>query len=274
MNVDALARDLAALQPRPGIVRLRYGLVAAAAVLLVALAASEVRARLAGDDRGLRSRMVGLIAGTPVPVKQPVILVLPFKNLGTDSSDSLLIDHITAGLIQQLAIIDGLKVKYQESSFRLRDRPRDLDDIGKRLGVNLVIQGDARISGDRLLIRAAFVSIADNVPLWSGTFDGDLRSQGDVVAVIENLTRTIVNQLRLKLGRTQRRYDTDIPTLQTYLRARALRDARGRSAREAIPLFEEVIKKDPSYAPALAALAATYAYLGFCTRTPAAFIFR
>ena len=35
-----------------------------------------------------------------------------------------------------------------------------------------------------------------------------------------------------------------------------------RKAREAIPLFEEVIRKDPSYAPALAALAATYGYLG------------
>ena len=111
--------------------------------------------------------MVGLIAGTPVPVKQPVILVLPFKNLGTDSSDSLIIDHITAGLIQQLAIIDGLRVRYQESSFRLRDRPRDMADIGKRLGVNLVVEGDAQLSGDRLLIRATLVSVADDAPVWS-----------------------------------------------------------------------------------------------------------
>jgi TolB-like protein/Tfp pilus assembly protein PilF/tRNA A-37 threonylcarbamoyl transferase component Bud32 len=264
VNVDALARDLAALQPRPAIRRVGYAAVAAAAVLLVALVVSEVRARLAGDDRGLRSRMVGLIAGTPVAVKQPVIAVLPFKNLGTDSSDSLLIDSITAGLIQQLAIIDGLNVKFQESSFRLRDRPRDLADIGKRLGVNLVVEGDAQLSGDRLLIRATLVSVADDAPVWSDKVDRQLRSEGDLIGAVEDLTRTIVNKLRLKLGRTQRRYDTDIPTLQTYFRARALgRDRRGRGARKAIPLFEEVIKKDPSYAPALAALAATYAYLGF-----------
>jgi tetratricopeptide (TPR) repeat protein len=77
------------------------------------------------------------------------------------------------------------------------------------------------------------------------------------------VTRTIVNRLRLKLGRTQRRYETtDIATYEKYLRARALRDARGRAAHGAIALFEEVLQADPSYAPALAALAATYGYLG------------
>jgi tetratricopeptide (TPR) repeat protein len=72
------------------------------------------------------------------------------------------------------------------------------------------------------------------------------------------LTRTVVNELRLRLGRTQRRYDTDIPTLEKYLRARKLRDEEIVRAREAIPLFEEVIRREPAYAPAYAALATTY----------------
>jgi tetratricopeptide (TPR) repeat protein len=65
----------------------------------------------------------------------------------------------------------------------------------------------------------------------------------------------------LKLGPTQRRYDTDIATFQTYLKARALRDARGEQARASIALFEDVIRADPSFAPAKAALAAVYGFL-------------
>ncbi len=135
--------------------------------------------------------------------------------------------------------------------------------MGKLLGVNLAVEGGMQISGDRLLIHAALVSVTEDRQLWSNKVERHLTSEGDVVGAVEEVTRTIVNKLRLKLPPTQRRYDIDIPTYETYLRARALRDARARKAREAIPLFEEVIRKDQSYAPALAALAATYGYLGF-----------
>ena len=145
----------------------------------------------------------------------------------------------------------------------LRDRPRDLSDVANRLGVNMVVEGDAQLSAGRLVIRAALVPVADDGnPLWSDTLSRELRSEADLVAVVEDLTRTIVNRLRLKLGRTQRRYDTtNIATFQTYLQARAMRDTRGPGTRASVRLFEEVIQADPQYAPAKAALAATYGFL-------------
>ncbi|HSC28764.1 MAG TPA: protein kinase, partial [Vicinamibacterales bacterium] len=261
-TVDVLARDLTALQRRPGIVRLRNGLAAAAAILLVLLAALEIRARLSGDRRGPASQLAGLLAGAPGPVEHPVIAVLPFRNLSTEPGRDLLVDSVTAGLIRQLSIIDGLQVKGQQSSFMLRDRPLDLADIGKRLDVNLAVEGDARFSDGTLLIHAALVSVPDGLRLWSDAIEQRIESEADITGVVEDVTRTIVDRLRLKLGSPQRRYDTDIETLQVYLRARAMRDARGPQARAAIPLFEEVIRRDPSYAPAQAALAATYGYLG------------
>lgn len=260
-NADKLARDLLALQRRPAIVALRYGLSACAAVLVVALLASEARARLSGDHRSLARRLASLVAATPNPLENPVIAVLPFENLGTETDSDLLVDSVTAGLIRQLSSIDGLQVRSQESSFRLGHGSRDLANVGKRLSVNLVVQGDARATADTLRINAALLSVADGTTLWSYTVDRQLRSEGDVVGVVAELTRTIVNRLRLELGRTQRRYDTEIATFQTYLKARALRDARGKQARASIALFEEVIRADPSFAPAKAALAAVYGFL-------------
>jgi serine/threonine-protein kinase len=259
-TVEALARDLNARRRRTGM-RLRAALAGVAALLVVAIGVLEGYSRAVGDARSLRTRLASLVMGSPSPVAQPVIAVLPLRNLG-DPGAGLLVDSVTAGLIKQLAIINGLEVKSQTSSFMLRDKPRNLTDIGKRLGVNLIVEGDAQLSSGKLIVQASLVSTADAKRLWSGRIDRQVRSEGDVVGVVEDLTRTIVNELRLKLGPTQRRYDTDLATLDKYLKARVLRDERGRSVRDAIELFKKVIEKDPTFAPAHAALAGTYGYLG------------
>jgi eukaryotic-like serine/threonine-protein kinase len=269
-NVDALGRDLAALVRPSMMKRLPYGLAIAAAVFLVAIAAFEVRARLVGDQRSLRSGVAGPISG-PAAVEGPVIVVLPFRNLGTEPGSDLLVDSLTAGLIQQLGIIDGLKVTFQQSSFSLRDKRRDPAAVGKRLPVNLVVEGDARLSGSSLVIHAALLPVAGADPVWTDTLTREVGSAGDLTDVLTEIARTIVNKLRLKLGPTKRRYDTDIATYVTYLRARALRDMRLSKAREAIPLFEEVIRRDPSFAPAYAALAATHGDLTMSWPNPDGF---
>lgn len=240
----ALARDLTALRRRP-VVALRWaGVTAAAALSLAILFSSQ-------DTL------------PPAPVDDPVIVVLPLRTFGNDPGSDLLASSVTSGLVSQLAIIDGLQVKSQTTSFMLKDVAGDLADLGRRVGANLAVEGSARRTGSTLVVQAALISVAGGDTLWSGTVDRELISEADVSAVVDEVTRTIVNRLRLELGPTQRRYESlDIATYETYVRARRLRDEREWAAREAIPLFEAVLAKDPSYAKALAALAATYGYLG------------
>ena len=270
-TADALGRDLSAVQHPPIMKRVRYGLAVGAVVLLVALAASAVRARLAGDPRSWGSLLVSPMSGSSASVERPIIVVLPFRNLGTEPGSDLLVDSLTAGLIQQLGIIDGLKVTFQQSSFSLRDKRRDPADLGKHLSVNLVIEGNAHLSAGSLVIHASLLPVAGGHPVWTDTLTREVGSAGDLTDVLTEIARTIVNKLRLQLGPTQRRYDTDIATYVTYLRARALRDMRLARAREAIPLFEEVIRRDPSFAPAYAALAATHGDLTMSWPSPDGF---
>jgi serine/threonine-protein kinase len=256
-TVDALARDLSSLQRRPAAVRFGLGAAAAAAVVLVALLTLEVSARVTGDRRGLGTRMASLIGLAPDYLQHPRIVVRPFRNASGQPADSLLVDNITAGLIRQLGIIDGLEARSETSSFMLRDKPWNLAEVGRRLNVNLVLEGDAEVSGSTVLVRAAVVSTAGD-PVWSGRVERRLKSEGDFVGMVEELTRKVVNELRLTLGRTQRRYETaDLSTLQLYWQARELRNARMR-APKAIPLLEEVLRRDSSYAPALATLAVSH----------------
>jgi serine/threonine-protein kinase len=259
-TVDALARDLAVLQRRPAIVRVGYGVAASAAFLVGAGLIWDASTRRADDRRNLASRLVSLIAGAPTPAVRPVIVVLPFRN--TSRERGLLVDSLTAGLIQQLGSVNGLEVISQTSSFMLRDKEPDFAHVRRLLSVNHVVQGDATLSGNTLVIRAALIPIAGGDPLWNDTLTREVRTAGDLTDVLAGIARTIVDEFGLTAGPIQRRYATTIGTYEKYLKARELRGARGWVARDAVALFEEVIREDPSFAPAQAALAATYGGLG------------
>jgi tetratricopeptide (TPR) repeat protein len=82
----------------------------------------------------------------------------------------------------------------------------------------------------------------------------------DVFAIQDEIAVGIVNNLRLKLGRGRRRYETSVEAYDIYLRARAQTDQRDRPrAISVADIYQQVIAKDPSFAPAYAGLASTYA---------------
>ena len=98
--------------------------------------------------------------------------------------------------------------------------------------------------------------------LWSGRFDRELT---DVVAIQDEISRGIVNSLRLKLGRGRRRYETSVEAYDLYLRDRSLLPPVGQlppGVRRHNPIpFQDVIAKDPGFAPAYAGLAEAYSTL-------------
>jgi TolB-like protein/DNA-binding winged helix-turn-helix (wHTH) protein len=227
-------------QRRPLAGPLAYG-VAAAGLLVLAIVGARALERL---------------NQTP----PPVIAVLPFKNLSVEPGSEYFVDGLTDEIINSLAAIDGLEVRSRTSSFAFKDKPRNTHDIGQTLQATLVLEGSVLREGDKLRINTQLVRVADDVPLWSGRFDRELK---DVFAIQDEISRSIVNELRLKLGGGQRRYNTDVATYDVYLRARVLQSRRGEDGRHAIELFNQVVKKDPAFAPAYAGIASTYGHLSY-----------
>jgi TolB-like protein len=187
----------------------------------------------------------------------PVIAVVPFKNLSAEPGSEYFVDGLTDEIIRNLSVIDGLEVRSRTSSFVYKDKPRNVAEIGQQLAANLVVEGSVLRTGERLRINAQLVRVADDTPLWSGRFDRELK---DIFAIQDEISRSIVNELRLKLGRGQRRYNTNMEAYQLYLKARALIHSLGpEEARQAAALFEQVIAKDSSFAPAYAGIADAWA---------------
>ena len=190
-------------------------------------------------------------ANTPIG-----IAVLPFENSNHDPANDYFADGLTDELIRNLAIIDGLSPRSRTSSFAFKGKPRNVRDVGKELAVDYLIEGSVLRVGQQLRIDVQLIRIRDDFPIWSGKFD---REVTDVFAIQDEISRGIVNSLRLKLGVGRRRYETSVEAYDAYLRAQTLVNQEGLPAyRRSISLFEEAIAKDPAFAPAYAGEAAAY----------------
>lgn len=185
------------------------------------------------------------------------IAVLPLHNLSEDPANEYFSDGLTDELIRNLSTIEGLAVRSQTSSFAFKGKPHNIREAGRQLDTEYILEGSVLRAGQRLRINAQLVRVRDDLPLWSGKYDRELT---DLFTIQDEISFSIVNSLRLNLGRGRRRYETSLEAYDLYLRARALQIRRGLSGYDqGIGLLEEAIAKDSSFAPAYAGLAAAHA---------------
>ena len=245
-SADELANDLSSVGRRWGRMALPYAAAAAAAIAAAAIAI--ISWQVVTD----RQR-----ASTGVPAKPPAIAVLPFENLSKEADSEHFADGLTYEIHRYLAGIEGLELRSATSSFAFKSKPRDLADVAKQLDVDYVLEGTILKSGTKLRVSPRLTQVAGDTTIWTNTYDREIR---EVFATLDEMSLAIVNSLRLKLGRGQRRYETDPELYAQFLNAHGLR-SRGHpdNSRKAAELFEAIVAKDPSFAPAWAGLASAAA---------------
>ena len=188
------------------------------------------------------------------------IAVLPFVNLNRDGSSDYLADGLTSEVIRDLSIIEGLTVRSQTSSFALKGKPYDIDQAGSQLNADYILEGSVLRDGGELRINAQLVRVHGDAPVWSGKFEHELAG---IISVQDEISRGIVNGLRLKVGGGRRRYETNAEAYDIYLQAVAAGAQRFPGDPAVIHLFERALEKDASFAPAAAGLALAYAWRSF-----------
>ena len=194
----------------------------------------------------------------PARVPDPItVAVLPFENQDHNSATDYFADGLTDEIIRHLSIIDGLTVPSRTSSFALKGKGLNAAEAGQQLGADYLVEGSVLHAGGQLRVTVALVRIGDESRLWSERFD---RKLTDVFAIQDEISRGIVNSLRLKLKPGGRRYETNLEAYDLYLRGRHIMASfpatGGRPiAGPAIDYFEQSIAKDPNYAIAYAGMA-------------------
>ncbi|HEU4631511.1 MAG TPA: protein kinase [Gemmatimonadaceae bacterium] len=190
------------------------------------------------------------------------IAVLPFVNASPDPANEYLSDGITDELIDALAKVEGLRVASRTSVFALKGKPQDVRAIGALLDSTVVLEGTVRRAGHQLRVTAQLTSTDDGRLLWSQRYD---RQLDDVLAVQDEIARTIVNTLRATsfadLAPPPARPQTaNARAYRLYLQGRFEWNRRTQEGVVAgIRYFEQAIAEDPGYARAYAGLADCYA---------------
>jgi adenylate cyclase len=72
---------------------------------------------------------------------KPSIAVLPFTNMSGDPAQAYFSDGITEDIITELTRYRQLFVIARNSSFAFRDKPVDVTEVGRKLGVQYVVEG-------------------------------------------------------------------------------------------------------------------------------------
>ncbi len=231
---------------------------------------------LKGFDEPVRAYAVTLKPGGKIPAPEstrapaeahpelpgkPSIAVLPFTNMSGDPEQEYFSDGITEDIITELARFRSLFVIARHSSFTFRGQSPDLQSIGKKLGVQYIVEGSVRRAGARVRINAQLVEAATGNHIWAERYD---RLLDAIFAVQDEVTRTIVATLPGRLEgdyaeRARRKPTASMTAYDNLLRGhmhchRYTRDDNAEAQR----MYRKAIELDPNLAQAHAWLAWTY----------------
>ena len=190
----------------------------------------------------------------PEPTEKS-IAVLPFVNMSSD--EDFFSDGISEEILNALARVDALKVAGRTSSFAFKGRNEDLRGIGETLGVDHILEGSVRKSGDRVRITAQLVQVEDGFHLWSETYDRELT---DIFAIQDDIANRILEAMKTTLEVVPARGapTLDVLNYDKFLLGRQLmRERREEPLQRARALFAEVNDSAPEFAPAWAERAVT-----------------
>ena len=134
-------------------------------------------------------------APAPVPAG-PSIAVLPFANLAAERENEYFSDGLANEIITALTRVEGLRITARTSSFAFRGKEQDVREVGRRLGVEFLLEGSVQRVGERIRVNAQLVNSSDGFHRWSERYD---RSLTDIFAVQDEIAASIVAAFKLKV---------------------------------------------------------------------------
>jgi TolB-like protein len=196
--------------------------------------------------------------GGPQAVKG--VAILPFADLSPGKEYEYLCDGIAETLIDALNKIEGLRVPARTSAFYFKGKNTPLQEIGKKLNVDYVLEASVQADGERLRIIPRLLKVADGYQIWSEKYD---RGREDIFAVEDDIAQGIAKALEIKVlgapGAPIVKPGTrNLEAYNLYLNGQFYLKRERFSWRQSIEFFERAVEKDPDYAEAYAGIAAAY----------------
>lgn len=196
-------------------------------------------------------------------VKEPVsvaksIAVLPFVAMSNGADDGYFADGLTEEILNSLAQLPELLITARTSSFHFKGQDIPVQEIAETLGVEHIVEGSVRRSGDRLRVTAQLIRTQDGFHLWSENYDS---TSADTIQVQEDIAERIAEAMNVVMDDTKRELMRrsglrNAEAFVNYQKALELHsEAHGdvdqiEYLRRANQEFDKVIAQVPDFAPA------------------------
>jgi len=219
----------------------------------------ELQMILRAHESGSGSR-----ASSPGRGNRTSIAILPFADLSPERDQQYFCEGMADEIMTAISTQTSIRVASRTSSIKAQAVGLEVEEIGRRLNVDHVLEGSLRKSGNRIRIATQLTRTSDSHQLWAERFDRDL---DDVFAVQDEIARAIASNLRATLlsePDAEKRRPVNMEAYELFLQGRAHMFRRlPRSFEHALEYFSRALAIDPDYAPAYAGRAQTYALMGF-----------
>ncbi len=204
-------------------------------------------------------------------IQEKSIAVLAFENMSGDPEQEYFSDGISEEILNDLTIVEGLKVAGRTSAFSFKGKNEDIRTIGEKLDVTMVLEGSVRKAGNRVRITAQLINVEDGFHLWSETYD---REMEDIFAIQDEIAAKIVEKLKLQVqesnedaGRTH-----NMKAYDSLLKGIYFLNKDYEGTRKAMEYFQRAVELDSEYAEAYAWIGdayTNYAAYGFMSSAEA-----
>lgn len=204
----------------------------------------------------------------------PTVAVLPFENLSGVATQDYFANGITQDVMAALSRFRDLRVVLGHAPSRAASDGSAPAKPAQLFNAAYVLDGSVRHAGDTLRVTARLTSVADSSLLWSQSYDRSLSAK-DLFAVQDAIVESVVSTIggadgviaRRRLASTTSARPQGLESYECVLLAYAYgREISQESHSRAKVCLEEVVKKEPNYADALAALSMIYehqSHMGF-----------
>jgi adenylate cyclase len=200
------------------------------------------------------------------------IAVLPFANMSDRKESEFFADGITEEIINALTRIPGLKVTSRTSSFFYKGKNIPIPQIGKELGVALILEGSIRFGGNKVRITAQLIEAKDDFHFFSETWDREL---DDIFQVQDEISLLIADKIREQAGHLEVQEhlvtpQTDNITAYEYsLKANFHKNKwSAEDAALAQEYYQKALELDATHVESVIGLADVYSFLGMIGAMP------
>ncbi len=196
---------------------------------------------------------------SPATERKPLtsLVVLPFDDLSPLGDQEYFAHGMSEELTNVLAQTPSLRVLGRTTAEVVKRRGLTSAEIGQELGVDALIEGSVRRSGDRLRITAQLISVEDGFHLWSETYE---RPMADIFVVQDEVSRAVAMALEVVLvGRQELPPTKSLEAYESYLQGRlSYEKGTEKMMRAAIAPLQKALTLDPEYVDALVTLGFLY----------------